>query len=111
MKIGASGDFSSGDNGWVEGLMDELFVLNKSISSYELKNLYNGYNIDRKVLDDKSKIEHLVRNDLNVKKIKYQIRNLKKQWLKNISDVKTVMVMEEMKEKKDFSMIGELSVA
>ncbi len=100
LKIGASGDFSSGDNGWVEGLMDELFVLNKSISSYELKSLYNTYNIDRKVLDDKSKIEHLVRNDLNVKKIKSQIRNLKKQWLKNISDVKTVMVMEEMKEKR-----------
>ena len=34
------------------------------------------------------------------KKIKNQIKNLKKQWLKNISDVKTVMVMEEMKDKR-----------
>ena len=48
LKIGASGDFSSGDNGWVEGLMDELFVFNKSISTYELKNLYNSYNIEKK---------------------------------------------------------------
>ena len=100
LKIGASGDFSSGDNGWVEGLFDELFVFNKSISSYELKNLYNTYNIKEKVLDDKDKVDHLVYNDLSIKKIKNQIRNLKKQWLKNISDVKTVMVMEEMKEKR-----------
>ena len=100
LKIGASGDFSSGDNGWVEGLFDELFVFNKSISSYELKNLYNTYNIKNKVLDDKDKVDHLVYNDLSIKKIKNQIRNLKKQWLKNISDVKTVMVMEEMKEKR-----------
>ena len=100
LKIGASGDFSSGDNGWVEGLFDELFVFNKSISSYELKNLYNTYNIKEKVLDDKDKVDHLVYNDLSIKKIKKQIRNLKKQWLKNISDVKTVMVMEEMKEKR-----------
>ena len=100
LKIGASGDFSSGDNGWVEGLIDELFVFNKSISSYELKNLYNTYNIKNKVLEDKDKVDHLVYNDLSVKKIKNQIRNLKKQWLKNISDVKTVMVMEEMKEKR-----------
>ena len=100
LKIGASGDFSSGDNGWVEGLFDELFVFNKSISSYELKNLYNTYNIKAKVLDDKDKVDHLVYNDLSIKKIKNQIRNLKKQWLKNISDVKTVMVMEEMKEKR-----------
>ena len=100
LKIGASGDFSSGDNGWVEGLIDELFVFNKSISSYELKNLYNTYNIKNKVLEDQDKVDHLVYNDLSVKKIKNQIRNLKKQWLKNISDVKTVMVMEEMKEKR-----------
>ncbi len=100
LKIGASGDFSSGDNGWVEGLFDELFVFNKSISSYELKNLYNTYKIKEKVLDDKDKVDHLVYNDLSIKKIKNQIRNLKKQWLKNISDVKTVMVMEEMKEKR-----------
>ncbi|MFL2590958.1 MAG: DUF1553 domain-containing protein [Flavobacteriaceae bacterium] len=100
LKIGASGDFSSGDNGWVEGLLDELFVFNKSISSYELKNLYNTYNIKNKVLKDNDKVDHLVYNDLSVKKIRNQIRNLKKQWLKNISDVKTVMVMEEMKEKR-----------
>jgi hypothetical protein len=100
LKIGASGDFSSGDNGWVEGLMDELFVFNKSISTYELKNLYNSYNIERKVLDDNDKVEHLVYNDLSTKNIKNQIKNLKKQWLKNISDVKTVMVMEEMKDKR-----------
>ena len=31
LKIGASGDFSSGDNGWVEGLFDELFVFNLSL--------------------------------------------------------------------------------
>ena len=100
LKIGASGDFSSGDNGWVEGLMDELFIFNKSISSYELKNLYNTYNIDEKLSDDAEKVEHLVYNDISTKKIKNQIKNLKKQWLKNISDVKTVMVMEEMKDKR-----------
>tara|TARA_B100000575_G_scaffold50638_1_gene37383 strand:- start:2470 stop:5685 length:3216 start_codon:yes stop_codon:yes gene_type:complete len=100
LKIGASGDFSSGDNGWVEGLMDELFIFNKSISSYELKNLYNTYDIDEKLLDDAEKVEHLVYNDISTKKIKNQIKNLKKQWLKNISDVKTVMVMEEMKDKR-----------
>ena len=100
LKIGASGDFSSGDNGWVEGLMDELFVFNKSISTYELKNLYNTYRVDKKLLGDREKIEHLVYNDLSTQKIKSQIKNLKKQWLKNITDVKTVMVMEEMKEKR-----------
>ncbi len=100
LKIGASGDFSSGDNGWVEGLMDELFVFNKSISTYELKNLYNTYSLDKKLLDDREKIEHLVYNDLSTQKIKSQIKNLKRQWLKNITDVKTVMVMEEMKEKR-----------
>ena len=100
LKIGASGDFSSGDNGWVEGLMDELFVFNKPISTYELKNLYNTYNIEKKVFDIKEKVEHLTYNDASIRKIKSQIKNLKKQWLENISDVKTVMVMEEMKEKR-----------
>ena len=80
--------------------MDELYVFNKPISTYELKNLYNSYNIERKVLDDNDKVEHLVYNDLSTKNIKNQIKNLKKQWLKNISDVKTVMVMEEMKDKR-----------
>ena len=100
LKIGASGDFSSGDNGWVKGLMDELFIFNKSISTYELKNIYNTYSIDKKSSDDREKVEHLVYNDSSTKKIKNQIKNLKKQWLKNISDVKTVMVMEEMKDKR-----------
>ena len=75
-------------------------IFNKSISSYELKNLYNAYNIDEKLLDDVDKVEHLVYNDISTKKIKNQIQNLKKQWLKNISDVKTIMVMEEMKDKR-----------
>ena len=60
----------------------------------------NQHYLDKKLLDDREKVEHLVYNDISTKKIKNQIKNLKKQWLKNITDVKTVMVMEEMKDKR-----------
>ena len=54
--------------------MDELFIFNKSLSSYELKNLYNTYNIDEKLSDDAEKVEHLVYNDISTKiKIKLKI--------------------------------------
>ena len=68
VKIGESYDGSSGDNRIFKGKMDELFIFNKSLSSFEIKTLYNKYEIDEKPISNELKREHLVQENIEQKK-------------------------------------------
>ena len=98
VKVGESYDGSSGDNRIFKGKMDELFIFNKSLSSFEIKTLFNKYDIDKKLISDELKREHLVLENNEQIKIQKEISKLKKQWLNEVSDVTEIMVMEDMKE-------------
>ena len=98
VKIGESYDGSSGDNRIFKGKMDELFIFNKSLSSFEIKTLYNKYEIDEKPISNELKREHLVQENIEQKKIKKDISKLKNKWLNEVSDVIEIMVMEDMKD-------------
>ena len=78
--------------------MDELFIFNKSLSTFEIKTLYNKYEIDEKPISNELKREHLVQENIEQKKIKKDISKLKNKWLNEVSDVIEIMVMEDMKE-------------
>ena len=98
VKVGESYDGSSGDNRIFKGKMDELFIFNKSLSSFEIKTLFNKYDIDKKLISNELKREHLVLENNEQIKIQKEISKLKKQWLNEVSDVTEIMVMEDMKE-------------
>jgi hypothetical protein len=98
VKVGESYDGSSGDNRIFKGKMDELFIFNKSLSTFEIKTLYNKYEIDEKPISNKLLREHLVQENIEQKKIKSDISKLKNKWLNEVSDVIEIMVMEDMKE-------------
>ena len=98
VKVGESYDGSSGDNRIFKGKMDELFIFNKSLSTFEIKTLYNKYEIDEKPISNELKREHLVQENIEQKKIKKDISKLKNKWLNEVSDVIEIMVMEDMKE-------------
>ena len=73
VKVGESYDGSSGDNRIFKGKMDELFIFNKSLSTFEIKTLYNKYEIDEKPISNELKREHLVQENIEQKKIKKDI--------------------------------------
>jgi hypothetical protein len=98
VKVGESYDGSSGDNRIFKGKMDELYIFNKSLSSFEIKTLFNKYDIDKKSISNELKREHLVLENNEQRKIKKEISKLKNQWLNEVSDVTEIMVMEDMKE-------------
>lgn len=98
VKVGESYDGSSGDNRIFKGKMDELFIFNKSLSSFEIKTLFNKYDIDKKLISNELKREHLVLENNEQIKIQKEISKLKKQWINEVSDVTEIMVMEDMKE-------------
>ena len=96
LKLAESYDGSSGDNGIFKGKMDELFLFNKALTTYEIKVLYNSYQKGEKKIDNYLKREYLVNENNQVKKINQELSKIKNQWLGEVSEVIEVMVMEDM---------------
>ena len=101
LMVGVSYDGSSGDNKFFKGLIDDLIVYKKPLTSYEIGLVYNQYDPDEKINStDLDKKDHIINYDLKVSKLKKELKSLKNQWLNKVSDVMEVMVMEDMVNKR-----------
>ena len=101
VMVGVSYDGSSGDNKFFKGLIDDLIIYKKPLTSYEIGLVYNQYDLDNKInFTDIDKKDHIINYDFKVSKLKNELKNLKSQWLDKVSDVMEVMVMEDMVNKR-----------
>ena len=104
LKLAESNDGSSGDNRIYKGKMDELFIFDKSLSDFEIYSLYNSYQKGQKNIDNKDKVDFLVHENKEYQSLKNQIKDLRDQWLNEVSDVMEIMIMEDMdKPRKSFA--------
>ncbi len=101
LRVGRSGMYHSGDKGLFSGIIDDVYLFSKDLTTLESFSIYNSYNVSNKKSNENIIKNHWVETDYNVVKNKKQLSILRKKWLKIMEPVIEVMVMEEMKEPRD----------
>lgn len=98
--IGKSYSSFVGDNGTFSGQMDEIKFFNKALSSLSMQWHYEEFTSEQNSPSPASIQGHWVAENPKFKKQQSQLKHLKSTWLKKISPVMEVMVMEEMKQSR-----------
>lgn len=94
--VGKSYEGSTGDNGTFSGSMDDLIFYNKALTPVEISLLFNSYT-DTKVEFDESLVQsHWIANDPKIRALEMELKNKRNKWLKVLTPVLEVMVMEEL---------------
>jgi hypothetical protein len=94
--VGKSYEDSTGDNGTFSGSMDDLIFYDKKLSALELKILYQSYAFKKKPFDEEIVKSHWIQNNPKIKILEKDLKKLREKWLKTMSPVLEVMVMEEL---------------
>ena len=100
LMVGRSGRFYTGDNGVFTGTIDHIQIFNQSLSALEVAAWFahdTGESIGSSRWTSHDILDHFLnRNDRLYQEQMVELRDLLRQKLEAVKDVKEIMVMEEM---------------